>query len=77
MGYQHPYAGGPGCDDTAGDVQPHAGPLRAVSPCVVQDGHRRYRAAEDKEAFAPVFTPGQDAPYIEEMLRDFMDKRRK
>lgn len=32
---------------------------------------------EDKEAFAPVFTPGQDAPYIEEMLRDFMDKRRK
>ena len=32
---------------------------------------------EDKAAFAPVFTPGQDAPYIEEMLRDFMDKRRK
>ena len=32
---------------------------------------------EDKEAFAPVFTPGQDAPYIEEMLRNFMDKRRK
>ena len=32
---------------------------------------------EDKEAFAPEIPPGQDAPYIEEMLRDFMDKRRK
>ena len=31
----------------------------------------------DKEAFAPVVSLGQDAPYIEEMLRDFMDKRRK
>jgi len=30
---------------------------------------------EDKEAYKPVYTPGQDEPYIEEMIREFMKNR--
>ena len=32
---------------------------------------------DKKEDFQRVFTPGQDAPYIEEMIRDFMKNREK